>query len=419
MIEEEILSFLKNQDMIFCYGAGVYGRIVKSYLVEKGVKVDSFVVSEKDVADITILDIPVRKASELDAIERKGAFLLTLSPKFQNDVISNLNNLGIENYLALDEKIVQIMDEKCSYDTIPKQSGAKILLYHRVSKLKNDIWKLANNPESFKKQMCYLKQNYEIVKFEELDFSEKQNRVAITFDDGYFDNYEYALPILEELRIPAVVFVATGHIGTSKEFWWDELERMIFDNADCPSKINVLGKKYILNSCESKTMACYDLREKILLMDYDSRKEFMKELSCVTGDNGTPRLYNRSLTVNELRRLDASPFITIGGHTVTHTRLTSQTKEQKQWEISQSKKELERLLGHEIDVFSYPFGGYDDYDIETIECVKAAGYKRIAAVQKKYFNTENVEYNPNRIVIQERDGVVFCEREFRRLLILK
>ena len=51
--------------------------------------------------------------------------------------------------------------------------------------------------------------------------------VIITFDDGYADNFHTALPLLQEADCPATVFVTAGKIGAERDFWWDELERVI------------------------------------------------------------------------------------------------------------------------------------------------------------------------------------------------
>jgi len=101
--------------------------------------------------------------------------------------------------------------------------GIIVLLYHRVFDTEIDPQLLCVLPENFKKQMLYLKDNYKILRISELLKCLKEKKVfqkgiVITFDDGYADNYEFALPILEKLRIPAAFFVCGGNIGKSEEF---------------------------------------------------------------------------------------------------------------------------------------------------------------------------------------------------------
>ena len=82
------------------------------------------------------------------------------------------------------------------------------LLYHRVNNLKHDKHLLAVTPDNFYKQLMFLKEHYPIVRFEEDWNNLREDAVCITFDDGYMDNFTNALPILQELEIPATVFVA-------------------------------------------------------------------------------------------------------------------------------------------------------------------------------------------------------------------
>ena len=63
--------------------------------------------------------------------------------------------------------------------------------------------------------------------------------MAITFDDGYADNLYFAKPILERHSMPATVFITGLNIGSSSEFWWDELERILLQPGKLPGKIQL------------------------------------------------------------------------------------------------------------------------------------------------------------------------------------
>src|SRR3989344_8588294 len=80
------------------------------------------------------------------------------------------------------------------------------------------------NPDYFESQMEYLKKNYNVVTLQEAikDMSKKQ--VAITFDDGYKNNYLYAYPVLKKLKLKATVFVTYDFISKDTFTWWDRLE---------------------------------------------------------------------------------------------------------------------------------------------------------------------------------------------------
>lgn len=104
--------------------------------------------------------------------------------------------------------------------------NANILLYHKVNDVTNDG--LTVSSKTFDSQMRNLSRHYNVISVGELlaKLSNKENfkrrTVAITFDDGYEDNYLNAAPILKKYNLPACFFVTVGYIGTDKRFAWDE-----------------------------------------------------------------------------------------------------------------------------------------------------------------------------------------------------
>jgi len=93
--------------------------------------------------------------------------------------------------------------------------GIVVLMYHRVTDIL-DPGELVVPVENFRQQMAALAQKYEVIGIEELSFEEKREKqkVVITFDDGYRDNYLNAYPILKKRDFPAALFLITGMIGT-------------------------------------------------------------------------------------------------------------------------------------------------------------------------------------------------------------
>ena len=92
---------------------------------------------------------------------------------------------------------------------------AKILLYHRIAELKNDLHLLAVLPDNFREHLKYLKNNFRVIPLAQLtnEINAKKitnDTVTITFDDGYMDNCYYAMPILKEFNLPATIFITTN-----------------------------------------------------------------------------------------------------------------------------------------------------------------------------------------------------------------
>ena len=258
-----------------------------------------------------------------------------------------------------------------------------ILLYHRVANLEIDPQLLAVSVVNFEKQIKYLKENFEILRFEDNWENIDRPSVVVTFDDGYLDNLVNAKPILEQYDVPATIFVSTGNIGNNKEFWWDDVERIILLNDHLPDTFTLCWKQKQLVFDFSSEIKKYDSYRKLHVMlkamQSDERIQVLNILEDNLIPNVEPRTLFRTLNVEELIELDSSKNITIGGHTVTHTQLSIQSPDMQRWEILESKKTLEKILGHKITTFSYPFGGKQDYTMETVENVRKAGYIKAAS----------------------------------------
>jgi peptidoglycan/xylan/chitin deacetylase (PgdA/CDA1 family) len=121
-------------------------------------------------------------------------------------------------------------------------SKALILMYHRVAEVDLDPWGLCVTPQYFAEHLSVLQKYAHPISLQQLTQAHRKGKiphraVAITFDDGYADNLYNAKPLLERYNIPATVFVATGQIGSQREFWWDELERVLVQPGTLPEKL--------------------------------------------------------------------------------------------------------------------------------------------------------------------------------------
>ena len=108
------------------------------------------------------------------------------------------------------------------------QKGSKcILMYHGIDKYENmDYNARFFSEKNFKNQLIYFKKNYNIVSlddyFKNKNLSSNKLNIAITFDDGYKNNFKYALPILEKLKVPAIFYI-TGLNNTNDKIIWADL----------------------------------------------------------------------------------------------------------------------------------------------------------------------------------------------------
>ena len=200
-----------------------------------------------------------------------------------------------------------------------------VLIYHRVTELSADPQLLAVSPGNFRAQMRFLKAHCRLVRFEEDWSGLREPAVAVTFDDGYADNALEALPILEEVEVPATFFVSSGTLGTRQEFWWDELERLILGEAKRPGEFLLEdpehGRSWPASDGAGRLALYRDLQRLMGKVEPDRREEWLEQLRAWAGLGPAGRESHRPLATEELRRLAASKWTTIGAHTVTHTPL--------------------------------------------------------------------------------------------------
>lgn len=257
--------------------------------------------------------------------------------------------------------------------------GTIALLYHRVFNAEIDLQLLCVSPENFEKQMLYLKNNYNLLKVSELlnlikEKKVPQNGIVITFDDGYADNFYFALPVLEKLKIPTTFFVCSGNIDKDEELWSHQLEQVFFLSEKLPEKLELEwnGKKYSFDTSNEKaTKDTYaKLHETIKFLNRENRDEIIDLLFSWSGLVKKTREYYRTLSSDELQKIAHSEHIEIGGHTANHLCLSALNKGEQKKEIEENKKHLEKILSKKILAFSYPYGRKKDYNQHSVEIVK-------------------------------------------------
>ena len=261
-----------------------------------------------------------------------------------------------------------------------------ILAYHRVldddtSRFPFDDQLISADSMAFRKQMSFVRDNFETVSFEDLHRHEIEGRpwprraLIITFDDGYRDNYTNAYPILREFGLKATVFLATGHIGRSDLFWWDRVAYLVKHTKQ--ASIAVPGGKdepHALNGAASRRVAIDRILEWIKRAPEQLKNEYLAGLPRIL-ELQVPRgtAEGMHLTWDEVQEMSAGG-IEFGSHTVTHPILANVGEQQLEAELFQSKRQIETVLGKDVLAFAYPVGGRS-FSGRTQEMVSRCGYR--------------------------------------------
>lgn len=289
-----------------------------------------------------------------------------------------------------------------------------VLAYHRVTELSSDPHQLAVTPENFRVQMAYLRSHCRCVRFEGDWTGRQAPAVTVTFDDGYADNLYQALPILEETGVPATFFISTGMLGSTGEFWSDELDFLLLGDGDYPVFFALddpeYGGRWSSASREERQVLHDRLHRGMLNIGPQRRDDWLGQLRNWTGSGRAGREAYRALSREELHRLAASPLVTIGAHAATHTPLAVLSEAEQRREIVASRGELEELLGRQVTVFSYPFGGKGQYDGTTRRLCREAGFRRAVTTFPGQVHRWTDPLQLPRQLVRNWDGKTFAAR---------
>ena len=284
--------------------------------------------------------------------------------------------MGIEPTFASAADNIGILDLYAFIRRKFTKSQVAILTYHRVCP-QNDTWSNPPiSPQVFEEQMDYFSRNYEIFSLAKLSQYVKMGKrlpekvVTITFDDGYMDNYYYAYPILNKYHIPATIFLTTGHMEQDKPFWWDRVGFIIQYTGMSHLNFEELGD-YSLRSNNDRSIVQRIITAKLKQIPEDRKNSIIATLERIAGVYFPPGLAKELVLSWDKIREMSNNGISFGAHTVNHPILTNMPLQQAQWEIIQSKKDIEQELGKEVDIFSYPNGCFNS---DIIKFVKESGF---------------------------------------------
>lgn len=220
-------------------------------------------------------------------------------------------------------------------------------------------------PATFRNHLRWIAERFEIVRLGDwlraLECNERLPRraCALTFDDGWRDNYEFALPELLATNAPATIFAVSRMLGGSDVFWPNRLARLLTRCGSWPALHPALawleryhhlprGRAPDRDDIAAAIAACK-------LMPENEVAEQLAAAEASLGDEGD--LDRELLSWDEIRSLLDTGLIDIGSHTCRHVRLTEEAPAAVvASEVIESRSDLERQLEVPVRLFCYPNG---------------------------------------------------------------
>lgn len=263
-----------------------------------------------------------------------------------------------------------------------------ILLYHGVSDAANTGIENYNtkhiSSEKFIKHLKFLKENCNILSMDEIIYYHEnkilypKNSVAITFDDGFENNYTVAAPLLDKFKIPTAFYISSGLIGSDSMFWVDELEDCINLSSEKQIKIEINGNnfEFSISNNDEKINTMFLLKQYCKNCPTDEKNNILGQVKNKTKINPSIEHSENYKKMNwaQLKEMHNNSLFTIGGHSLNHEILSKLSEEKMRYEISESLNILSKNLGV-VRHYSYPEGRMEHFNNKTIKYLKDCGIK--------------------------------------------
>lgn len=257
-----------------------------------------------------------------------------------------------------------------------KKGRLSVLIYHRVLPEADPLLPDLGDAQTFKWQMESLAAHFNVLPLGEAiqrlrSGSLPARAACITFDDGYADNVEVALPILQEINLPATFFIATGFLDGGR-MWNDS----IIEAVRCAhgSRLDLRSLQmgnYSIVTLKDRYSAINELLSRFKYLPFDERDARIEALVETIG----AILPNDLMMKTEQVQILSNTGMEIGAHTVNHPILMNIGHSKSRSEISGGKDHLEEITGRPVRLFAYPNGKPgQDYDAESVKIVKELGF---------------------------------------------
>lgn len=285
-----------------------------------------------------------------------------------------------------------------------------ILIFHRVLAVPDPMAAGAVTEDEFASIAAIVRRHFACFPLSEavdrLDAGVQGHMLAITFDDGYCDNLDVALPILRRYELPATVFVATNYLDGGV-MWNDVVGESIARTSHSKLSHELLDTPALpLDGIEGRQLARKRMIRALKYLSQDERERLAVELARQL--EVRPRT-DLMLSTAQLRTLAADPLIEIGGHTCSHPILACTDYATAANEMADCKEKLEEIIGKPLRGFAYPNGQPGkDYLPEHARMARDAGFSFAVSTAWGASRPMTDRFQMPRFTPWHRDVLKFC-----------
>jgi peptidoglycan/xylan/chitin deacetylase (PgdA/CDA1 family) len=299
------------------------------------------------------------------------------------------------------------------------KQGLSILIYHRVLPHKDPLFPEEIDRADFDRQLRILKSMFTVIPLIDAVRRAKAgtlpaNAACITFDDGYADNAEVALPVLQAHGLSATFFVATGFLDGGR-MWNDTIIEVVRRSAGTLLDAGAIGLgSHPLGSIGERQQAIASLIGQLKYLPLEERLVQVGRLVEIAGIALPNDLMMTSEQVRQLQRAGMD----IGGHTVNHPILAKLAPQQARAEIAEGKQALEAITGAPVALFAYPNGKPGaDYSAEHVAMIEELGFEGAVSTSRGASRHNQDLFQLPRFSPWDRTPLRFALRMARNLTI--
>jgi peptidoglycan/xylan/chitin deacetylase (PgdA/CDA1 family) len=246
-----------------------------------------------------------------------------------------------------------------------RRTSGLVLRYHAVTPDEREVAyatpEICVALQSFRLQMAFVKRAYTVLPLPDLvDLVTRGAKLppcalAITFDDGYADNYRLAFPVLERLGLTATVYVTTSCLEDGPPLWMSAVRAVMLKATSAELDVPGVGR-VPLGAREGRGSAARAVTRSLVPLSGKERNERVAAMAASAGVEPARELAGTMLTWQELRALARGGW-TIGAHTVSHANVALAGVAEAESEIAGSRAALATAIGQPVQHFAYPNSG--------------------------------------------------------------
>lgn len=299
------------------------------------------------------------------------------------------------------------------YAAIRLRHRAVVLMYHRV--LPSDSSSFSHEgivvqPQTFERHMSFLMRFFCPMSVDQLAAHlESRTRLptmscVVTFDDGWVDNFEHALPLLERVRVPVTVFLAADYIGSNDRFWQERLAHQMFRAAKHDGLAGGAVQRHISRPIPSMDTSELRLAVRNAIAELKEQplaeiEAFESELNRLLPDEPDLSIgVDRFMSWEQAAQLTKQSETSFGAHGCSHTPLTRLATQRLAHELRECRCRIAAAFGKPVVAVAYPNGDFND---AVVQEARLAGFRLGFTTRRGHVSATDDPFRLRRINIHE------------------